>query len=351
VPITSIHVVYDRHVRARRLVSLLLLLQTHARLSARELAEALGVSVRTVQRDIEALADAGVPIHADRGAAGGYALAPGYRTRLTGLSQDEARALLVGGAPGPAAELGLGTLLASAQLKVLAALPPELRREASRAARLFHLDAPVWFRTAERTPHLAAVAGALWQGRRIGVRYRSGRDWKVVRRVLDPLGLVLKAGVWYLVGRGRSGIRVYRVSRLASVTVREEPAERPRGFDLAVFWSQWLEEFETSRPQVDVEIRIHRSAVPELKMAVPPLGRAALADAAAAKKTAAADWLQVVVPFERLEHAERDLLGLGDRVEVLGPPELRARVAAAARSVAEIYSRGPAGLDSVAAAR
>jgi predicted DNA-binding transcriptional regulator YafY len=157
-------------VRARRLVSLLLLLQTHRRVSARELAGRLEVSVRTAQRDVESLVEAGVPIHAERGAAGGYTLASGYRTRLTGLSKDEASALFLAGVPGPAAELGLGTVFTSGQLKLLAALPSDLRDEASSSARLFHLDAPGWFERAEKAPQLATIAGALWQGRRLDAR-------------------------------------------------------------------------------------------------------------------------------------------------------------------------------------
>src|SRR5437868_4313900 len=146
-------------MRAARLVSLLLLLQTSSRAGARELAARLEVSARTVQRDLEALAAAGVPVRAERGPGGGYSLASGYRTKLGTLTKDEAATLF---AAGPVAELGLGHVLARAQLKVLAALPDELREETTRAARLFHLDTPEWFRPPEQAPHLAAIAGAAW---------------------------------------------------------------------------------------------------------------------------------------------------------------------------------------------
>src|SRR5436309_1634677 len=163
-------------MRAPRLVSLLLLLQTRGLLTAGEIAERLEVSVRTGHRDIEGRAGAGVPVEAVRGADGGYRLAGGYRTRLTGLTADEAEALFAAGIPGPAAELGLGGELAAARLKVLAALPHELQERASRASRLFHLDTRGWFRAEDKVPHLPALSAAVWRGCRVRLRSReSGR--------------------------------------------------------------------------------------------------------------------------------------------------------------------------------
>jgi predicted DNA-binding transcriptional regulator YafY len=222
-------------MRATRLVSLLLLLQMRGQLTAQELASHFEVSIRTVHRDVESLAAAGVPVEAVRGPAGGYRLAGGYRTKLTGLTAAEAEALFV--APAPAAELGLGGVLANARLKVLAALPAELQERATRAERYFHLDARRWFRAEDTVPHLPTIAAATWQEQRLSARYREGR--RVVRRTLDPLGLVLKAGAWYLVARRSAGMRVYRVSRFVSVHVRDDTFERPEDFDLAAFWEEW----------------------------------------------------------------------------------------------------------------
>src|SRR3954451_730646 len=239
-------------MRATRLVSLLLLLQMRGRLTATELAGHFEVSVRTIHRDVESLVAAGVPVEAVRGPAGGYRLAGGYRTRLTGLTTDEAEALFV--APGPAAELGLGGVLANARLKVLAALPGELQERASRAERLFHLDARGWFRAEDTVPHLPALADCVWRGCRVRLRYRERGT--IVRRTVDPLGLVLKGGAWYLVARRAVGMRVYRVSRVASVRGLDESFDRPAEFELAAFWQTWSREFEQNRPSVTVTVRV-----------------------------------------------------------------------------------------------
>jgi predicted DNA-binding transcriptional regulator YafY len=305
---------YVHLMRASRLISLLLLLQTRGQLTATELAERFEVSVRTIHRDVESLGAAGVPVEAVRGPAGGYRLAGGYRTRLTGLTSDEAEALFVG----PAAELGLGRVLAEARLKLLSALPAELQERAERSARLFHLDTRGWFRGEDRTPHLPALASAAWEGRRVDARYREGR--RVVRRTLDPLGLVFKAGAWYLVARRRGELRVYRVSRFASVRPREERFERPAGFELAGYWSEWSRSFETSRPRIEVRVRLDDPALVRYL----PRERRVERDA-------------VVASFESLDEAYRELLRFGTELEVLDPPELRERVGATAAAVADLY--------------
>jgi predicted DNA-binding transcriptional regulator YafY len=290
-------------MRATRLVSLLLLLQTRGQLTAAELAERLEVSVRTVHRDVGSLAAAGVPVEAVRGPAGGYRLPGGYRTRLTGLTGDEAEALFAAGMPSPAAELGLGGELAAARLKLLAALPSELQERATRSQRLFHLDTRGWFRAEDRVPHLPTLAAAIWRGRRVRVRYREGAG--VVRRTLDPLGLVLKGGAWYLVAHRAAGMRVYRVSRVVAVRPLAEEVRRPRDFDLVAYWERWSREFEQSRQRVEVTVRDGRG--------------------------------ERVLAFEDLGAAYRELLRRGREVEVLEPAELRERVAATARAVAAMY--------------
>jgi predicted DNA-binding transcriptional regulator YafY len=303
-------------VRASRLVSFLLLLQTRGQLTAAELAERLEVSERTVQRDAQALAAAGVPIASMRGPAGGYRLERGYRTRLTGLDSTEAEALFVG----PAAELGLGRELAAARLKLLASLPAELQERASRASELFHVDTRGWFREEDRAPFLPVIAGALWRGQRVDIRYREGPN--VVSRRLDPLGLVLKAGVWYLLARRRGEERVYRVSRVVSARERAEPYSRPDGFDLATAWTERSEAFERSRRQVEVTVRVPRSQVQYLR---------------GARVVEDDERPTVVAQFDGLDQAFHSLLGWGPSAEVLDPRELRERIAAAAAETAALY--------------
>jgi predicted DNA-binding transcriptional regulator YafY len=302
-------------MRATRLVSLLLLLQMRGQLTAQELASHFEVSVRTIHRDVESLVAAGVPVEAVRGPAGGYRLAGGYRTKLTGLTAEEAETLFV--ARAPAAELGLGGVLANARLKVLAALPAELQERATRAERYFHLDARRWFRAEDMVPHLPAIASATWQERRLSARYREGS--RVVRRTLDPLGLVLKAGAWYLVARRSAGMRVYRVSRFVAVRARDDGFERPEGFDLATFWQEWSRTFEASRPRVSVTLRASELALRQLP---PDLQRG--------------DGVYTV-GFESLEDAFRELLKFGPDAEVLEPAGLRERLASTAQEVATLY--------------
>jgi predicted DNA-binding transcriptional regulator YafY len=305
-------------MRATRLVSLLLLLQTRGQLTAAEIAERLEVSVRTVHRDVESLVAAGVPVDAVRGPAGGYRLAGGYRTRLTGLTADEAEALFAAGMPGPAAELGLGGELAAARLKLLAALPSELQERAARASRLFHLDTRGWFRAEDRVPHLPALSAAVWQGRRVRIRYREGG--RIVRRTLDPLGLVLKGGAWYLIARRSVGMRVYRVSRVAAARALEQTFERPDGFELAAFWERWSRDFEQGLPRVEVTVRVSdqvRRLLPG-EPRVEPDGT-------------------TIVSFLHQGDAYRELLRFGADVEVLEPGDLRQRVAGTARQVVALY--------------
>jgi predicted DNA-binding transcriptional regulator YafY len=307
-------------MRATRLVSLLLLLQTRGQLTAADIAEKLEVSVRTVHRDVESLAAAGVPVEAVRGPAGGYRLAGGYRTRLTGLTGDEAEALFAAGISGPAAELGLGGELAAARLKLLAALPHELQERASRASLLFHLDTRGWFRAEDTVPHLPDLSAAVWRGCRVRLRYREGG--RLVQRTVDPLGLVLKGGAWYLVARRSAGMRVYRVSRVASVRPLEETFERPADFELRSFWGRWSRDFEQGRARVEVLVRVDEDVKRWLpgEPRVDEEGRAVLA-------------------FAHLGDAYRELLRFGPQVEVLEPLALRERIAATGREVAALYSR------------
>lgn len=320
-------------MRASRLVAMLLLLQTRGRMTAAALAEELEVSVRTIYRDLGALGAAGVPVYTEPGPHGGCQLVDGYRTRLTGLTQPEAEALFMSGVSGPMAELGLGTVLAAAQLKVLAALPPELRSRATRVRERFHIDTPGWFEVGDDVPHLQEIAAAVWDERRIVVDYE--RAGSVTQRHLDPLGLVLKGGTWYLVAQHRGRTRTYRVSRLRRVSVGDERFTRPEGFDLADHWQASSLAFEESLLREQVVARLSPDALAALPYALEPA--AARAARASAGSPDADGWVRVVIPTESIDYAEGEVLKLGAGAEVLEPPELRRKLAATARHLAAVY--------------
>ncbi|WP_328666915.1 YafY family transcriptional regulator [Streptomyces sp. NBC_00322] len=318
-------------MKSSRLVSILLLLQTRGRMTAAQLARELEVSVRTVYRDVEALHTAGVPLYGDAGHAGGYQLLAGYRTRLTGLSAGEAEALFLSGIPGPAAELGLGSALAAAQLKLRAALPAELRDQADRMRSRFHLDAPGWYASDDEVPYLTAVADAVWHSRVLDIRYRRWKEPTDVDRRLEPYGLVLKAGRWYVVAG--PGPRTFRVDQILELAVGEGEFELPVDFDLAAYWQRYQADFHARLHGGDALVRLSPAAAARLTGAA----ARALADTGAEE---ADGWTRAVLPIESVDHAHREFLGMGAEIEVLGPPELRARLAATARALAERYACG-----------
>ena len=224
-------------------------------MTAGQLAAELEVSVRTIYRDVGSLQAAGIPLYGDAGPAGGYQLVAGYRTRLTGMTAAEAEALALAGIPGPAAELGLGGVLAAAQLKLDAALPAEMRSRAALVRERFHLDAPGWYHDGDAVPHLSKIADTVWKQQRIDVRYRRWRAPTDVTRRLDPHGLVLKAGKWYLVARDDDGMRTYRINQILDLAVLAEPFERAADFDLAEYWTAGISEFRAGLHQGKATIR------------------------------------------------------------------------------------------------
>lgn len=327
-------------MRASRLVQLLLLLQTNGKMTASRLAGELEVSVRTIYRDIEALSGAGVPIYAEAGPGGGVRLVDGYRTRLTGLTAEEAEALALSGLPGAASELGLGTVLAAAQLKVDAALPPELRSRAVRMRERFHLDAPGWFAREEPVPHLAVLSRSVWEEQRVEIRYKK-RDGEV-KRLLDPLGLVLKAGVWYLValsGRTRS-LRTFRVSRVVAVKLLDDACQRPEDFDLATHWNEAQVEFLGNWPKSPVQVRLRADLVGQVRYLQDP--KSTEAALASVSDPDADGWVTLTLQFENLDIAGYQLMSMGGDLEVLDPPELRQHMADRAASMVARYSSVPA---------
>ncbi|MCF2531628.1 helix-turn-helix transcriptional regulator [Yinghuangia soli] len=317
-------------MRASRAIALLLLLQSRREMTAADLAAELEVSERTVQRDIAALAEAGVPVYAERGRAGGYRLVDGYRTRLTGLERAEAEVLLLAGLPGPLRDMGLAGQALAARLKVSAALGDA----PAAATQRFHLDAPAWFREAETPPLLGEVSRAVWEDRVLHARYaaRSGsRD-----RRLEPYGLVLKAGQWYVAARGSSGrVGTYRVDRFETAEAGEERFDRDPEFDLAAYWSEASGGFARSMLREQVRVRLSPLAVEHLAVLFEPT---AASDALATAEAPDRDgWVAVTLGIESWDIGYFELLRLGPEAEVLAPPHMRARIAEAARRAAALY--------------
>lgn len=322
-------------MRASRLLQILILLQMRGRLSADALAREFEVSVRTIYRDIDHLSAAGVPVYAERGRTGGFALHEGYRTRLTGFTAAEADAILLAGASSAASDLGLGPELATAQLKLLASLPPESGASAQRVAAQFHLDHVAWYSPAAAPNILPLLAAAVWRETRIRVRYESWKE--LVTRELEPLGLVLKAGLWYLVaGAGRGEPRTYRVSNIKELEVLGATFKRPQHFDLARHWDAWVKDFESRQINATAVVKLSPAGLKLLRDVSPASAQAV---DTAHKATSPKGWVKAEIPVESIDYSARHLLRLGAEIEVLKPPELRAAIAREARKVAELYAK------------
>ncbi len=314
-------------MRASRLLSILMLLQLRERLTAEALAAEFEVSVRTIYRDIDRLAEAGVPVYADRGPGGGFRLVDGYRTRLTGLASDEAEAMFMIGLPGPAAALGMGPAASNAGRKMLAALPRASGDVAGRMGARFHLDPVDWYRDDAPLQQLPAIARAVLDQTPLAMTYDS---WRGVReRVVDPLGLVLKAGAWYLVARSDGVARIYKVANILQHAVRDARFERPADFDLAAWWSAETARFEAGlRPGI-AQLRATQLGLKRLAQ----LGAFAQRAVTAASAPDDDGWSQVALPIETIDHAALTLLGIGPEIVVLQPEALRHRLRALADDV------------------
>ena len=329
-------------MRADRLVSLVLLLQARGRMTAQALARELEVSVRTVYRDLGVLDAAGVPVRAESGPGGGCEILDGYRFPLRGLRPEEAEALLILGVPSALRELGLEGAAAAAQRQVRVTAGTDARP-------LVHLDLPRWFRGHEEVPHLRTLAEALRRRRHLAFGYRPGDGAPGpdpgpprpgTARVVGPLGLVNKAGTWYLVAAARGGqVTVFRAGRISLARVLAEPFDRPADFELRAFWERWSAEFMTSRPRLQVRLR---ASLPALAVLHEVFGDGGADAVAAAQPPDEQGWQVVTLSFEYELAAAHRLAGFGGQVEVLSPVSVRARLVATARGILGRYG-GPAG--------
>jgi len=318
-------------MRASRLLSILILLQIHGRVSARVLSERFEVSKRTIYRDVDELSAAGVPIYAERGASGGFALLDGWQTRLTGMTGEEAEAILLSSLPATAADLGLGETAATARLKLFAAMPAQSSAAAQRVADRFHFDPVPWHRRpAPRREDLRLLARAVWECRRLGLTYDSWAGAK--RRILEPLGIVLKAGEYYFVALRRGRPAIHKLDYARDLALLDETFERPNAFDLAAAWRDALDQFEASLRHDIARLRVAPVAMSRLGVL-----NADMAEPIFAATPQADGWREVDVPIESVAYAAGQLLGLGATVEVLAPEALKAELKRRAETVAALY--------------
>jgi len=323
-------------VRADRLLSIMLLLQARGRLTARDLAERLEVSERTIHRDMAALSGAGVPVYAERGAGGGWALLDDYRTDLTGLNEAEVQALFLAAPPRLLADLGLRRAGDGALIKLLAALPAMSRRGAEDARERIYVDPSGWRRSEESAPCLPTVQEAVWQGRQLRLTYRKGDETvEAMERLVDPLGLVAKGSVWYLVAAVAGEPRTYRVSRISAATLCDRPCARPPDFDLAAYWARSSAGFAARLPRYPMTLRVAPDVLPHLADAA----RSTWARVENVGLPEADGWSTARVLGETEEEACALVLRFGAGVEVVEPPELRGRVIGLAAGIVDFYAR------------
>jgi len=306
-------------MKADRLLSALLLLQAHGKLSGRQLAKRLEVSVRTVHRDMEALSASGVPVYALRGAGGGWQLDEGWRTRVPGLDEAELQALLMA-QPRVVGDARLARAAERALDKLMASLPASMREQAASIRQRLHVDTAGWSGVPENLTMLPIVQDAVARDRKLVLVYRRA-DNERTERTVDPLGLVAKGAIWYLVARTSEGFRTFRVSRIEDARVLDRPSKRPADFDLATYWKESTEELRKGRGRYTATLHLEPRAAESLKrwrsMMPTPVGGAD-----------AAGWVTLRLQFDDEDQALFIVLGHGSRAEAMEPVSLRARVAA-----------------------
>lgn len=323
-------------MRSDRLLGLLMLLQTRGRVVADDAARELEVSTRTIYRDMDALSAAGVPVYTERGRRGGCSLLPGWRTDLTGLSHDEARSLFAAIASGGGGLPGGAGPLAGAVRKLMAALPESQRPLVQGAKQRILVDTAGWRRSPEPLPHLGALQSAVFADRRLQLRYRHSGDSRDVTRTVDPYGLVVKAGTWYLVAAHRGEPRLFRVSRVRAVQALDEQVRRTAGLDLAQVWRILRSRVDSTAHRCDVTVLVVRERREMLLRVV----AAQLVDSPRAERNDAPGWVRLVLPFRAPGAARGVLLGLGGDVRVLSPAAVREDMVATARTVLSVYAAG-----------
>lgn len=320
-------------MRADRLLSLLMLLQRNGRMSAKELAEHLEVSERTIYRDVDSLSATGVPIFAETGRGGGFDLLDSYRTNLTGLTEREVRAFFMLNIPAPLNELGVKQDLQTALLKVSAALPHSYQVDEQHVRQRFHLDSTWWHQLEEPVPFLQTIEQAVWNDQQLKIRYRPLFVLEL-EHIVDAYGLVAKAGVWHLVCAREGRVRVHRVAHLQDVQATGEVFSRPQDFDLAAFWESWCVEQENYTTNFPVRVKVAERVVPLLPFHFGERIREKIAKAGPADRDG---WIVLELTFESLDAAREKLLSFGSSLQVLEPLALRMSIIDYAKQTLKLY--------------
>jgi predicted DNA-binding transcriptional regulator YafY len=319
-------------MRADRLLSIVLLLQTKGRMTAQNLAQRLEVSERTILRDMDALSGAGVPVVAERGARGGWRLIDGYQTKLTGLTSAEIRTLFLGRPPKVLADLGLKDAAEGAWLKLQAALPTEARQQAAFVRQRILIDPRGWREAAESIAALPALLEALWRRQRVRFLYMHTPDTSGERSV-NPLGLVARGSHWYLVAAREGELRTYGVSKIREAVVLDEPSRDPSDFDLAAHWESASSAFRSKLPTFYATYLATPSVMPWMRW---------YRGWRLQEERPEGDRVRIRVRFDVEDEAVMFALGFGAAVEIVDPPELRERVLHAARELVAAYEPTPA---------
>ncbi|RPI89139.1 MAG: WYL domain-containing protein [Chloroflexi bacterium] len=320
-------------MRADRLLSLLMLIQSRGQMTAQELADELEVSERTIYRDITSLSAAGIPVYASRGPGGGVRLIEEYRTTLTGLTPDETRALFMMSIPAPLMQLGMGEKLKGALLKLSASLPEPRRADEARTRQRIHLDSSWWFQAEQQVPCLQTIQQALWQDRRLRIKVRRDFFNTEFEQEAEPYGLVAKANIWYLVYGCEGAPKVTRVSQIVEAELTPEGFARPPEFQLEAFWEKWCREYE-SQPPFCARVRVSPEALPMLAEYMGERARAQLRHRPSPDQDGR---VTLDLPFESFISARTRLLGLGRAVEVLEPETLRRSLIDFAEQIVGFY--------------
>ncbi|MCD9022191.1 helix-turn-helix transcriptional regulator [Cohnella silvisoli] len=318
-------------MRADRLLMIMSLLQTHGQLSSRELAVQLEVSERTIHRDMEALSVAGIPVYAERGPKGGWALSEGYRNQMTGMTTDEIRSLLLLHSSSVVRDLGLQDQVQTAFRKLFSALPLTVQRETETVRELIHVDGAGWHSSIHsEMPCLPIVQEAIWAQRKLKIVYRSWDSVSETERFVCPLGLVAKQSIWYLIAQTEEEIRTYRISRLKNASMLEETFSRPGGFDLAAYWEQSTKNFKSNLPRFPASVKVASARWSRFS-------QERYVTVLTSEKVDDEGWVKADVEFNTLESACEIILGYGRHVQALSPALLCHSVYEESKAVVSLY--------------